>query len=97
MNGAVILSDDNAKFQSASTTSISDSEAISINGSVYVGNLDSGSGTGAYHGMIDEIRFSKVARSDDWITASHDTVAKAGFATYSHAKQTGLGFVIIVR
>jgi len=97
MNGTAILSEENVKFQSASTTSISDSDAISINGSVYVGNLDSGSGTGAYHGMIDEIRFSRVARSDDWITASHDTVAKAGFATYSHAKQTGLGLVIIVR
>ena len=97
MNGTAVLAKDNAKFANASTTAISDSEAISIRGAVFVGNLDAGAGTGAYHGMIDEIRFSKVARSDDWIVASHDTVSKVGFATYSHAEQTGLGFVIIVR
>ena len=97
MNGTATVSKDNAKFQTASTTLISDSEAISIKGAVFVGNLDSGAGTAAFHGMMDEIRFSKVARSDDWITASHDTVANAGFATYSRAKLTGHGFVITFR
>lgn len=97
MNGTATVSKDDAKFQSATTTLISDSEAISIKGSVFVGNIDSGSGPGAFHGMIDEMRFSKVARSDDWITASHDTIAKAGFATYSRAKQTSVGLVILVR
>ena len=36
-----------------------------------------------YPGRIDELRISKVARSADWIKATHDTVANANFATYA--------------
>ena len=33
-------------------------------------------------GQIDEVRISNVARSDDWVVATHDTVANEGFAVY---------------
>ena len=41
-----------------------------------------------FPGQIDEVRISRVARSGDWIQATHDTVKKANFATYSKAKAT---------
>ena len=34
-------------------------------------------------GKIDELRISRVARSADWIKASHDCVENASFATYT--------------
>ena len=34
-----------------------------------------------FPGRIDEVRISNVARSADWVRASHDTVADANFAT----------------
>jgi hypothetical protein len=37
----------------------------------------------AVPGKIDEVRISNVARSADWIKATHDTVMNPGFATYS--------------
>ena len=37
----------------------------------------------AFPGKIDEVRISNVARSADWIKATHDTVMNPGFATYS--------------
>ena len=36
-----------------------------------------------FPGRIDEVRISRVARSADWVKASHDTVAGAAFATFS--------------
>ena len=36
-----------------------------------------------FPGRIDEVRISNVARSADWVRASHDTVADADFATCS--------------
>ena len=36
-----------------------------------------------FPGKIDEVRISNVARSADWIQATHDTVANASFATYA--------------
>ena len=53
---------------------------------LWLGNCNtSGDGQGKYpfNGLIDEVRFSKVARSADWIKATHDTVAADGFARYS--------------
>lgn len=97
MNGTPILSKDDAKFVSASSISISDSQSISIKGAVFVGNIDSGDSLHAFHGAIDEMRFSKVVRSDDWIKASYDTIANSGFAVYSRVKSTGPGFAVIVR
>ena len=39
-------------------------------------------GAMAFEGQIDELRISRTARSADWIRATHDTVAAAGFAEY---------------
>ena len=36
----------------------------------------------AFSGMIDEVRVSSVARSDDWLRASYDMIVEDGFATY---------------
>ena len=49
---------------------------------LHVGNLHSGNAAN-FPGQIDEIRISRCVRSADWIKATHDTVAMAGFATYA--------------
>lgn len=50
-------------------------------------HLGNAQGNGCtFNGLIDELRISRVARSADWIQASHDAVAKSGFATYSSAR-----------
>ncbi len=41
---------------------------------------------GRYPGRIDELRISNVARSDDWIKASHDCVTVEGYAVYELGK-----------
>ena len=41
-----------------------------------------------FPGRIDEVRISHVARSADWVKASHDTVADAAFATFSRVVST---------
>ena len=50
-----------------------------------------------FPGSIDEVRISTVARSADWVKASHDTVnGSTPFATYSSAKEnveTGLRII----
>ena len=47
---------------------------------LYVGNLHHSS-AGAWPGLMDEVRISNVARSDDWLQATIDCVKKADFAT----------------
>ena len=51
---------------------------------LHLGNSQGNDGT--FNGLIDELRISRVARSADWIQASHDAVAKSGFAAYSSAR-----------
>ena len=48
---------------------------------LHLGNSQGNGST--FNGLIDELRISRVARSADWIQASHDAVAKVGFAAYS--------------
>ncbi len=48
-------------------------------GTFAVGNSSYG-GTQAFPGSIDEVRVSSVARSDDWVRATYDTVHDEGFA-----------------
>ena len=46
---------------------------------------------------IDEVRISNVARSADWVQASHDTVTESSFAIYSSARrnvETGILLII---
>ena len=50
-------------------------------GSLCLGNATP-STSGVFPGNIDEVRISSVARSDDWIIASHDTIANESFAEY---------------
>ena len=55
---------------------------------LWLGNIpsnadNSGSGTGPFNGLIDEVRISRVARSVDWVKATHDTVASDGFTAYN--------------
>jgi hypothetical protein len=52
---------------------------VQVSGSLYVGNQNL-SNNRVFPGKIDEVRISNVARSDDWIVATHDTVASDGFA-----------------
>ena len=51
-------------------------------------SFGSGNRGGVFPGQIDEVRISRVARSSDWIKATHDCVTEANFATYSKAKAT---------
>ena len=53
------------------------------NSTLCIGNSAANvNGTKAFHGIIDEVRVSKVFRSKDWVGASYATVASDGFAVY---------------
>ena len=58
---------------------------------------NSGSGVAPFNGLIDELRISRVARSADWIQATHDTVAADGFATVSAARENSDATLISIR
>ena len=52
----------------------------------------------AFFSAIDEVRISNVARSADWVKASHDTVTESAFAVYGAAKENGRkGMMIFIR
>ncbi len=51
------------------------------NTTLFIGNTSSGS-TAAFPGLIDEVRISSVARSDDWMNATYDTMKNDQFAVY---------------
>ena len=53
--------------------------------------------TYSFRGYIDEVRVSDVIRSSDWIKATHDTVTKANFATYSNARTVTRATELIFR
>ena len=48
---------------------------------LHLGNLHSSSAAN-FPGKIDEVRISKVVRSEAWIKATHDSVANTSFARY---------------
>ena len=50
-------------------------------GTFAIGNASS-SGSQAFPGSIDEVRVSSVARSDDWVQATYDTVHDESFAVF---------------
>ena len=67
---------------------------------LWLGNLNTaGDGAGAwpFNGLIDEVRISRVARSADWIKATHDTVADDGFAILSAARENSDATLIAIR
>ena len=55
------------------------------------------SGTTPFKGQLDELRISKIARSEAWLKATYDTVNNAGFATYSKTRANDSAFVVVVR
>ena len=60
--------------------------------------LGGGGGSRVFPGSIDEVRISNVARSADWVKASHDTVTESAFATYGAARENAdMGMLIFVR
>ena len=64
---------------------------------IFVGNSTAAS-TDSWPGNIDEVRISSVARSADWLKASHDTVKSASFAIYGAARENvQTGMMIIYR
>ena len=75
---------DGAKVGSDKTVSFSTINAS--DGYLHLGNFNRSGAWNAdtrnFPGKIDEVRISKVARSADWIQATHDTIANAGFASY---------------
>ena len=62
---------------------------------LWLGNFNGGSA--GFEGQIDELRISRVARSQTWLKASHDTVAVRNFATCGEAKRIMGGLMIIIR
>ncbi|MBQ6137645.1 MAG: DUF2341 domain-containing protein, partial [Kiritimatiellae bacterium] len=68
---------------SSGTASKSVGRVNSDIGFLTLGNLQPSAKNNSFEGQIDEVRISKCVRSADWIKATHDTVAKADFATYS--------------
>ena len=51
-----------------------------------------------YMGLLDEVRISKVARSDAWVKATHDTIAEnATFTRYGNACANIKGTFIFLR
>ena len=76
-NGAKVGSDKTLPFSQISNS----------DGYLHLGNFNRSGAWNAdqrnFPGKIDEVRISKVARSADWIQATHDTIANADFATYA--------------
>ena len=76
---------DGAKVGSDKTLSFSTINAS--DGYLHLGNFSRqnyyNADTRNFPGKIDEVRISKVARSADWLQATHDTIANANFATYA--------------
>ncbi|MBQ6136603.1 MAG: DUF2341 domain-containing protein, partial [Kiritimatiellae bacterium] len=76
-NGSKVGSDKTLSF-----TKIANSD-----GYLHLGNFNCDGWWGVdqrnFPGKIDEVRISNVARSADWLQASHDTVTQADFATYA--------------
>jgi hypothetical protein len=63
-----------------------------------LGGGGSGGTSRVFPGSIDEVRISNVARSADWVKASHDTVTESSFATYNPARENvDKGVTIIFR
>ena len=62
---------------------------------LWLGNFNGGSS--GFEGQIDELRISRVVRSQAWLKASHDTVAERNFATYGTAAENHRGTIVFFR
>ena len=82
---------------SAITQTEYDAEATGT-GAEVTHSLGTADGKYTFPGSIDEVRVSTVARSADWVKASHDTVTESSFATYGSARENvDKGMIIILR
>lgn len=90
-----------AKTQDDATTTESAASPDKLNttqGTLTIGNQHTVNSTAPFRGDIDEVRISKVARSDAWIKATYDTIANnATFTTYGAARANVKGLSIFVR
>ena len=68
-------------------------------GALCIGNCSAYSnGQKAFHGVIDEVRISKIVRSNDWIEATYDTIHRNSvFAKYSSAREQTRGLSVILK
>ncbi len=85
-------------YVNGSNKKTGDAQAGAIHASaepLWLGNFNGGGS--AFDGQIDELRISRVARSQTWLKASHDTVAVRNFATCGEATKNEKGFMIIIR
>ena len=71
----------------------------SSGGYLSIGNrAENANGNMSFPGSIDEVRISKVARSDAWVKATHDTIAEnSTFARYGNVGANVSGMLIFVR
>ena len=67
------------------------------NANLYLGNRAT-THPHVWPGKIDEVRISSVARSEDWLKATYDTVKNnATFTTYGAARENTKCFMVIIR
>lgn len=98
-SGYYAIFEDKAKTSGGSTPASPQTMKTS-DGEFCIGNRATNSnGTTPFRGDIDEVRISKVARSDAWINATYDTIANnATFTKYGIAKENrAWGMIVIVR
>ena len=85
-------------FDGASVANVTSGNRSTLLAGTATLKLGGGASQNSFPGSIDEVRISKVARSADWVKASHDTVAESAFAVYSAAKENGRkGMIIFIR
>ena len=76
----------------SSATPLQDYITVPNGGSLLLGNLG---GAQAFPGSIDEVRFSNVARSAEWLRTTYDMIqGNADFSTYGNAKANKTGSVV---
>ena len=73
LNGVNVITEPGADYKKGTL--------VQVGGSLYIGNLNL-SNNRVFPGKMDEVRISSVARSDDWIAATHDTIANDDFAVF---------------
>ena len=97
-SGYYAIFEDTAKTSGGSTPA-SPQMMKTADGTFSIGNrATNGNGTTPFKGDIDEVRISKVARSDAWILATHDTIAEnATFTRYGTAGDNTNGTVIFFK
>ena len=97
-SGYYAIFEDTTKTSGGSTPA-SPQTMKTTDGEFCIGNSASNSnGKSPFRGDIDEVRISKVARSDAWIIATHDTIAEnATFTRYSVAGDNTNGTVIFFK